>query len=191
MDSDRNLQAAIYESLKGSNHSARSTPASRPMAQRTTYNTLAREGIKPSLVPTFAGSNFGQAKTRRASTAQQRSLGNSIENRILAGSKKPAQFVDDGSASSLHLQRSQWISLSEGWFQTTPMGTGSSSRAGLHSLVESSMGQLYMCLYEPRTQEVSRACSHDPRRFISFISCGECCASNLRIGIIAASRHTK
>lgn len=180
MDTDRNLQAAIYESIKSSNSSTRAPPArltpARPMSQRTTYNTLAREGIKPSLTPTFAGSNFGQAKSRRASNDQQRSLGSATENRILTGTRKAASFVDDGAASPLHLQRSQWISLSDGWFQTTPMGTGSSSRAGLHSVIESSMGQLYMCLYEPRTREATQACSHDPPEYDLEVSakCMKC-----------------
>ena len=49
--------------------------------------------------------------------------------------------------------------MSDGWFQTTPSGTGSTARAGLHSVIEGCTNQLFMTVYEPRTLEAMTACT--------------------------------
>ena len=72
---------------------------------------------------------------------------------------------DNGEADSLFLPRREWVSLGDGWYQTTPVGTGSSNRCGLHSVVDSSMGQLFVCVYEPRTQEGVKACHSENPEF--------------------------
>lgn len=51
------------------------------------------------------------------------------------------------------------MSLGDGWFQATPTGTGQTTRCGLHSVLESSSNQWFMCIYEPRTPEAIYACT--------------------------------
>jgi hypothetical protein len=76
--------------------------------------------------------------------------------------QQPQQHVQDkGEAMDMFLSRSEWLSLGDGWYQTTPTGTGSTNRYGLHSVIDSSMGQLFICVYEPRTQEGVQCCTSD------------------------------
>lgn len=49
--------------------------------------------------------------------------------------------------------------MSDGWFQTTSATSGTSARAGLHSLIEGSPQQAFLCAYEPRSREVFLACT--------------------------------
>lgn len=62
--------------------------------------------------------------------------------------------------SELFLEPKDWIQLGDGWFQATSISSGTSTRCGLHSIIQNSSGQLLVCLYEPRTQEATIACTH-------------------------------
>lgn len=61
----------------------------------------------------------------------------------------------------MFLPRSEWLGLGDGWYQTTPTGTGSTNRYGLHSVIDSSMGQLFICVYEPRTSGGVQSCTSE------------------------------
>lgn len=129
-------------------------------------NTLAREGIAPANSSLFAGSQFAKSKGRRFSASDQQKASECLADKVkLSFERKRSIYRDMGEPSTLFLPRSSWISLGDGWFQITPMGTGSSTRCGMHSLVESSLSQLYMCLYEPRSKEVHDSCTGEPTEY--------------------------
>ena len=74
----------------------------------------------------------------------------------------PQHHVNDtGEPMPMFLTRANWLALGDGWYQTTPTGTGSTNRCGLHSVIDSSMGQLFLCVYEPRTTEGIESCSSE------------------------------
>lgn len=153
MESDAGLKRTIYELPKS--RSSQATTPSRQNIGRS--NTLVREGITPANSSAFAGSKFGRSSTRRYSASDQQKIDESMPRKIFS-TRKPSHITDSGTTSALFLGRKDWISLGDGWFQATPLGTGSSTRFGLHSVIESSLGQLYVCIYEPRTQLATDAC---------------------------------
>eukprot|EP00602_Paraphysomonas_sp_CaronLab_P006428 CAMPEP_0185030678 /NCGR_PEP_ID=MMETSP1103-20130426/17677_1 /TAXON_ID=36769 /ORGANISM="Paraphysomonas bandaiensis, Strain Caron Lab Isolate" /LENGTH=657 /DNA_ID=CAMNT_0027565891 /DNA_START=53 /DNA_END=2023 /DNA_ORIENTATION=- len=173
MDTDRNLQAAIFESFK-STSSTRSIPSrvppSRPNPLPARSNTLSREGIAPANSGTFSGSRFGRPSSRRHSATDQQRAENNPDNRRQIQSKKRSHVTDCGSSSPLFLSRADWMSVGEGWYQVTPTGTGSYNRCGLHNMIESSLGQLFMCVYEPRTVLGAGACDSDSPQFDLSVS---------------------
>lgn len=115
-------------------------------------NTLSREGIVPANVRVFNGSTYGKSMNRRHTASdQQKSHETLSTDHRKFPLKKPSYVKDLGLPSPIFLPRSQWISLGDGWFQTTPIGTGNCNRCGLHSVIESSLGQLFICVYEPRS----------------------------------------
>ena len=57
------------------------------------------------------------------------------------------------------LPKDQWLHIGDGWLQSTATGTGSLSRCGLHTIFESNPGNVYMCIYEPRSVEAHEACT--------------------------------
>lgn len=130
-------------------------------------NTLAREGIKPATASSITGSKFGRASAAPHKARDQHSLQPQPEfipdRRSSIGASRAPAIVDEGTSSAQFLTRAQWIPLGDGWHQATPVGTGSTTRCGLHSVVQSSFGQSYICLYEPRTKEgMAACCSHTP-----------------------------
>lgn len=56
------------------------------------------------------------------------------------------------------LESNSWISLNNGWFQVSPMGSGCSRHCGAQTIVESSSTGMYICAYEPLTIHCSQAC---------------------------------
>jgi hypothetical protein len=160
------LQTALFESYQTSSRPASaSSQQRRPETPKTgrRLNTLSREGIAPANVGVVAGSTFGKAGNRRYSASDHQRSHETIPDLRRFTPKKPSHVKDQGAPSSLFLPRSQWISLGDGWFQTTPIGTGNCNRAGLHSIIESSLGQLFICVYEPRsTVGVSSCLSECP-----------------------------
>jgi hypothetical protein len=159
---EHSLQAAIYESLRTSSSSSSrpsstattrraSTPNAISSAPGRRQNTLSREGISPANVGVFAGSTFGKPGNRKHSSNDQQKSHEVASDLRKFPSRRPSHIRDQGSPSSIFLPRSQWISLGDGWFQTTPIGTGQCNRCGLHSIIESSLGQLFVTVYEPRS----------------------------------------
>jgi hypothetical protein len=173
MESDAGLQRAIYESLKS--RSSQATTPSRQYIGRS--NTLSREGIAPANSRAFAGSKFGRSTTRRHSATDQQKVDESMPRKFFAA-RKPSHITDTGTSSASFLGRHEWITLGDGWFQATPLGTGSSSRFGLHSVVESSLGQLYICIYEPRTQLAAEACNSESPQYDLEVSAKTVLAKN-------------
>jgi len=80
------------------------------------------------------------------------------DRRICAKVSKILTPTESSKEKPIFLDRSDWISLGSGWFQTTPTGSGVSKKSGLHSVIESFPGKSYYCAYEPLTEEVSKAC---------------------------------
>jgi hypothetical protein len=157
---------ASAASSVGVGGSSRSGGANSPRSM----NTLAREGLIPARTGVVAGSTFGQPGSRKSSNDQQRIMDNMRDNMSVS------DMSSVGGSSSAHrlsrvdsdnklttaanfLPRKQWISKGEGWFQTTAENSGTSARCGLHSLIESSSSELFMCVYEPRTKEAYSACT--------------------------------
>lgn len=50
------------------------------------------------------------------------------------------------------------ISLGNGWYQITPAETGFTSQFGLHSLITTTNGKSFGCIFEPRTEECFNSC---------------------------------
>jgi hypothetical protein len=174
MDVDRNLQAAILESFtstRSSNSNSTQKTFRNEGSSSRRLNTMAREGIVPANAGVFPGSKFGRPSTRRHSaTDQQRIDENNPDQKKFVNVKRSSYVKDTGGENSTFLPRSQWISLGDGWFQATPTGTGGSSRCGLHSVIESSLGQLYVCLYEPRTQSAVMSCNSETPQYDLSVS---------------------
>ena len=57
------------------------------------------------------------------------------------------------------LPKDQWFHIGDGWLQSTATGTGTLFRCGLHTIFESNPGNVYMCIYEPRSVEAHEACT--------------------------------
>lgn len=63
----------------------------------------------------------------------------------------------------LFLPRNNWVPLGEGWYQVTVLGSGSTNRCGLHSVIEASPPNPFSCLYIPRSDGAYQACmGHNP-----------------------------
>lgn len=71
----------------------------------------------------------------------------------------PGQKSSDTPRLFEVLPKDQWFHIGDGWLQSTSTGTGSLSRCGLHTIFESSPGNVYMCIYEPRSVEAHEACT--------------------------------
>jgi hypothetical protein len=122
-------------------------------------NTLTREGIAPG---NTAYRNGKTTSRRHAPTDQQRMAEAMFDPKRFIKKRSTEQHVQDkGEAISMFLPRAEWLSLGDGWYQTTPTGTGSTNRYGLHSVIDSSMGQLFICVYEPRTREGVQSVTSD------------------------------
>lgn len=120
--------------------------------------TLQREGIAPATLSSIPGSSFGKAAAAKHRQGAQQSHSEQFsELRKSSGQRHEPLVHDSGRSCSSFLPRVDWLPLGEGWYQTTPIGTGSTNKAGLHSVIESSLGQFFMCLYEPRLQQVAQA----------------------------------
>lgn len=138
-----------------SNHSLTSSPSLRKSGR------LAKEGIVPVK---FQSAHIGLKFRPKPSILQsdQDRMQLTPERRLSSLAGRNLDAVD---SKRLFLARSRWISLGEGWFQCTPVGSGKSSHAGLHSVIESSAGQIYLCVYEPRSIEASQACVSSAPRY--------------------------
>jgi hypothetical protein len=113
---------------------------------RRNTGTLEREGIKAATSSAIAGSRFGRASAAPHKVRDQQIMQSSIDvpherRSSVVGTMKGASIVDSGAPNSQFLLRSHWISLGDGWHQVTPVGTGSTTRCGLHSVVQSSFGK--------------------------------------------------
>ena len=156
METDASTQRSIHDtfksrgSLSGAYDVNSMGTSKRPNIGRS--NTLAREGITHT--------TKGRSSIRRHSATDQQKFDVNLPKKLFAA-RRPSHVIDSGGANASFLPRQEWISLGDGWFQTTPVGTGSSNRFGLHSMIESSLGQLYVCIYEPRTQVAAEACSSE------------------------------
>jgi len=122
------------------------------MAQRKqSMNTLNREGITAT-TPLRRGSDT-TARRGTTGTVCLKSLTERISTTVSNNST--------GTIETRFLPQPQWVSLGDGWYQTTHPETGTSSRAGLHSVLEAQHGQLCMCIYEPRSTEALHSCVYD------------------------------
>jgi hypothetical protein len=126
--------------------------------------TLEREGIKPATTTTIFGSKFGQASTLPyKASAQNFQYEQFSEKKNAVGTKKLCSVIDTGEQSTVFLTKSEWLTMGDGWYQCTPVGSGSTTRCGLHSVIDSAFGQFYMCLYQPQTKEAVNSCmSNNP-----------------------------
>lgn len=146
----------------GSDGCPQSQSALSPAAGRSGKGgTLAKEGIMPTVF-TGAGRNKttlrDQEKHEIHAPIERRKLSLSpIPFRGLAPKTSTSSSSSSSSYSSSYLPRSNWISLGDGWFQATPTGSGSSSRCGVHSVIEAEPGNVLLCVYEPRTVQAASA----------------------------------
>jgi Cdc6-like AAA superfamily ATPase len=120
-------------------------------------NTLQKEGIVSASHKFVVGSTHGQSKKYHSKSAQERSSDSERRPSITSLAKK-SQLTDLISLNSF-LPSSEWFSLGDGWYQTTKNDTGSSYRAGLHSIIEAMPGNIFMCIYEPRSTEALTSCT--------------------------------
>lgn len=126
------------------------SPSNNSSSSRS-LGTLKREGIQSVSTRVVPGSEFGRPVPRYKSTDNE--IIN--EKRHSKGTVKNSDMPN--SHVKLFLDRESWISLGEGWHQVTPVGTGSTARAGLHSVVESISALPFACLYIPRSQAAYQA----------------------------------
>jgi hypothetical protein len=91
-------------------------------SSREIYGTLRREGIKPI----SSNSSVASAKLNK--------------NDVMGTLSSRYQILDNES----------WTDIGDGWQQITPSSSGSISRCGLHSVVQSRINTYYGCLYVPR-----------------------------------------
>ena len=108
----------------------------------------------PTTSRLITGSKFGRsgAFTHRA-TAQQ------AQNQQLSRTHNlytPLETINPAHT----LPREAWLPLSgDGWFQATPPQSGTTSKCGLHSIIDGTAGLPFLCIYEPRTAEGIAACA--------------------------------
>ena len=122
-----------------------------------TRNTLLREGVLSANIRVVEGSKFGRAPpSRRGSDQRQQQVG----TRSSVGTRAYAPPEPICALPHLVLPRAEWISLGDGWFQATPRREvgGSSTRCGLHSVIDGSLGFPFLVVYEPRTAEAIASC---------------------------------
>lgn len=160
-------QSTIFNSFGGSSSSGGSSNNNRSSVGGNSgrkTNHLEREGIAPS----NSSSRYGKTSQgrRHAATDQQRMAEAVFDPKRFVKKRNdhqqaPQHVQDTGEAMSMFLPRAEWLGLGDGWYQTTPTGTGSTNRYGLHSVIDSSMGQLFICVYEPRTQEGVQSCTSE------------------------------
>jgi len=130
----------------------------------------------------FGGKGLGSPKSlkdhmrnsygRAAASGGSPSPVNSPAERNSAFAKKQGTFVPGTGkmAMQAYLPRAKWIVIGDGWFQCTGGDSGSSSRAGLHSIVDSPESP-YLCVYEPRTKGAVDSMLSDSPEFDLEISC--------------------
>eukprot|EP00603_Paraphysomonas_imperforata_P004636 CAMPEP_0114415378 /NCGR_PEP_ID=MMETSP0103-20121206/1880_1 /TAXON_ID=37642 ORGANISM="Paraphysomonas imperforata, Strain PA2" /NCGR_SAMPLE_ID=MMETSP0103 /ASSEMBLY_ACC=CAM_ASM_000201 /LENGTH=692 /DNA_ID=CAMNT_0001583563 /DNA_START=9 /DNA_END=2091 /DNA_ORIENTATION=- len=146
------MQSTIFSSFASSESNSSGSGRGTPSGGRKT-NTLTREGIAPS----NSSARYGKSSSRRhAPTDQQRMAEAMFDPKRFIKKRPTEQHVQDRGQV-----RSEWLELGDGWYQTTPTGTGSTNRYGLHSVIDSSMGQIFICVYEPRTREGVQAVTAD------------------------------
>ena len=131
----------------------------------TRRGTLAKEGVLPASARLIAGSQFGRSGVTVHRSAQQTAPKASRKASGVGYAPLAPTFNDHEQV----LPREEWIALSDGWFQATPLHTGQSLLRGLHSVIDgsssgsssssSSSGQPFLCIYEPRSTEVLTACA--------------------------------
>mmetsp|Transcript_13562 Transcript_13562/g.12279 ORF Transcript_13562/g.12279 Transcript_13562/m.12279 type:complete len:727 (-) Transcript_13562:463-2643(-) len=121
-------------------------------------NVLLKEGILP------ANPNSLRYKSPKPGKYKARDQDKTIESKPM-----PINYNLSNSYvniwNQLFLQKSEWISLSCGWYQATSSSSGQTTKCGLHSVIESFGNRLYMIIYEPQTTEVMTACSYIPPAF--------------------------
>ena len=104
------------------------------------------------------GSKFGRAppSSRRGSDQRQQQVGN--RSSVVTRAYAPPEPIS--ALPHLVLPRAEWIALGDGWFQATPWREtgGSSTRCGLHSVIDGSLGFPFLVVYEPRTAEAIASC---------------------------------
>ena len=114
---------------KGNSTPNSTDDSSRGSVSGKHLGTLRREGIVPS-------------------SSSQRMISNNFQSQC--GSK--LRIRQHSSFTNLNvMERSQWVALGEGWYQSSPPHSGSTSRCGLHSVIESVNNQCFSCMYIPRS----------------------------------------
>lgn len=174
------------ESITGGGSVASTTPSITNRFPR--QSTLHHEGIRPASSSTIAGSSFGKATSSpyRLNAQQAAQSRDNYARRDGTGKCAGGSSAADALASRRQsvdsifrlistvpqcLPQNSWIGLGEGWWQVTPLGTGETTRYGLHSVVESVAGQVYMCLYQPRSREAAIACTSTTPEYNLELSC--------------------
>lgn len=111
-------------------------------SRRDTQGTLRREGIIPIL----------SSSSRSTSAKSQNDELKTI----------PSPFLD----------KRRWINLGDGWHQATAQGSGSITRCGLYSVIESNgSAKTFGCLYIPRSDAAYNACMCDKPEYDLILSC--------------------
>ena len=128
-----------------------------PAPSAGTRGSLRREGVLPSTGPNarlVPNSKFGRGSVlnHRGTDQQQTRAG------VVIRPYSPLESIT--AHAHLTLPRPEWIPLGDGWFQATPRreSGGSSSRCGLHSVIDGSLGLPLLCIYEPRSAEAIASC---------------------------------
>jgi len=151
---DRNLQRAIYDSIRSAPKSngqrsqfSRSNFSSGNVSTGFRANTLAREGIV--------------AATKRCSYPISKDTNSQVKSSSNKYQNKSGNSLDYGD-----IRQRSWISLDNGWFQLSPEGSGNYRRCGLHTLLESNNSTSYFSvLYTPRSRDISASLLSDMPSF--------------------------
>lgn len=127
-----------------------------------TRGTLLKEGVQPFSVRVIAGSRVGRSGgSLHRPNAQQQAVGTTHPPPHQPKASKKASVLAPYSSDWV-MPREEWLGLSEGWYQATPLQSGSTQLRGLHSVIDGSSapsGQPFLCIYEPRSIEVMTACA--------------------------------
>ena len=143
--SDRNLQRAIYDSIRSAprayglrSNSSKTNSTTRSSSTGFRANTLAREGI-------FAATKRNSYPVNKASDSGLKSSSNRSQGK-----------ANITSFDYEEIRQNTWISLDNGWFQLSPEGSGNYRRCGLHTLLEcNNQISIYSILYTPRSREMN------------------------------------
>lgn len=162
-----NLTSSVNSSLN-INNATNSTSCSSPLLK----NTLHREGILPHGNAHVIGRHTATASRRYSHSMSNQNNRNTASTHAntrrscvtqtmqsTAMSRNSNNSIAQDKAVIECLDRSRWIKLGEGWYQVTSTDSGSSVRCGLHSVVDGAAGQVYICLYEPRSDGAFLACT--------------------------------
>lgn len=132
-------------SIRTTVHSPRSKSASRAGAKRK--DTLAREGIKPSIINTTSGKSTTLPKVAKPNSGK---------------------YSDDNLPATEVLMTKE--SLGYGWYQITKLDTGHFHVHSNQIQLESTLNASLLCIQEPKLRQTRKACYHTmtPYYQISF-----------------------